>query len=290
MYRQWWRHQMDTFSALLAICAGNSPVPGEFPSQRPVIRSFDVFFDLRLNKRLSKQSWGWWFETLSHPLWRHCNVIRIFLVQCNWYTTLVSYFDQHLCLFGHQAIFWRVYLRSRNWFRSWTNAAWHVSSLDPKWWCKRVWIFVDDLTLSDMNSLLISDAIWRQRYWSTMAQIMSCCLSAPSHYLNQWWLEITCIHSSAISPEMRYIWPLHMLANINISNQIFKDCYMHLSGDNELMSPWSAHKEISQGIENANPRVLDCCRGTERLFHSPHQSSRMDIGHVWRFLQMPDIG
>ena len=39
---------METFSALLAICAGNSPVPGEFPAQRPVTRSFDVFFDLRL--------------------------------------------------------------------------------------------------------------------------------------------------------------------------------------------------------------------------------------------------
>ena len=50
-------------------------VPGEFPAQRPVTRSFDVFFDLRLNKRLSKQSWSWWFETLSHPLWRHRNVI-----------------------------------------------------------------------------------------------------------------------------------------------------------------------------------------------------------------------
>ena len=45
----WWRHQMETFSALLAICAGNSPVTGEFPAQRPVTRSFDVFFDLRLN-------------------------------------------------------------------------------------------------------------------------------------------------------------------------------------------------------------------------------------------------
>ena len=71
----WWRHQMETFSALLAICAGNSPVPGEFPTQRPVTRSFDVFFDLRLNKRLSKQSWGWWLETLSRPLWRHRNAI-----------------------------------------------------------------------------------------------------------------------------------------------------------------------------------------------------------------------
>ena len=49
---------METFSALLAICAGNSPFPGEFPAQRPVTRSFDVFFDLRLNKWLSKQSWG----------------------------------------------------------------------------------------------------------------------------------------------------------------------------------------------------------------------------------------
>ena len=43
----WWRHQMETFSALLAFCAGNSPVSGEFPAQRPVTRSFDVFFDLR---------------------------------------------------------------------------------------------------------------------------------------------------------------------------------------------------------------------------------------------------
>ena len=70
----WWRHQMETFSALLAICAGNSPVPVEFPTQRPVTRSFDVYFDLRPNKRLSKQSWGWWFETQSRPLWRHRNV------------------------------------------------------------------------------------------------------------------------------------------------------------------------------------------------------------------------
>ena len=68
---------METFSALPAICAGNSPVTGEFPAQRPVTSSFDVFFDLRLNKRLSKQSWGWWFETPSHPLWRHCNDLSI---------------------------------------------------------------------------------------------------------------------------------------------------------------------------------------------------------------------
>ena len=62
---------MAPISALLALCAGNSPVTGEFPLQRPVTRSFDVSFDLRLNKRLSKQSRRWWFET---PLWRNCNV------------------------------------------------------------------------------------------------------------------------------------------------------------------------------------------------------------------------
>ena len=68
----WWRHQMETFSALMALCAGNSPFTGEFPAQRVVTRSFDVFFDLRLNKRLSKW-WGWWFETPPRPLWRHYN-------------------------------------------------------------------------------------------------------------------------------------------------------------------------------------------------------------------------
>ena len=70
----WWRHQIETFSALLAICAGNSPVTGEFPAPRAVTRSFDVFLDLRLNKQLSKHSLGWWFETLSRALWRQCNV------------------------------------------------------------------------------------------------------------------------------------------------------------------------------------------------------------------------
>ena len=60
------------------LCAGNSPVIVELPhkgqcSQRPMTHSFDVFFDLCLNKQLSKQSWGWWFETPLCSLWRHCN-------------------------------------------------------------------------------------------------------------------------------------------------------------------------------------------------------------------------
>ena len=69
----WSCHKMETFSALLAIRVGNLPVTGEFPAQRPVTRSFGVFSDLSPNNRLSKQSWGWWCETHSRPLWRHSN-------------------------------------------------------------------------------------------------------------------------------------------------------------------------------------------------------------------------
>ena len=51
--------------------------PGEFRTQRPVTRSFDIFFDLRVNKPLSKQPWGWWFETPSWSLWRQSNEGRL---------------------------------------------------------------------------------------------------------------------------------------------------------------------------------------------------------------------
>ena len=57
-------------------CEGNQSITSRFPLQRPVTRNFDVFFDLRLNRQLSKQSKRQWFETPSRSLWRHCNVIR----------------------------------------------------------------------------------------------------------------------------------------------------------------------------------------------------------------------
>ena len=79
MPSSWWHHQMETFSALLALRGGSSPVTGEFPAQRPVTQSFDIFFDLRLNKRLSKQSRGWWFETPSRSFWHNCNDLFIHL-------------------------------------------------------------------------------------------------------------------------------------------------------------------------------------------------------------------
>ena len=69
----WWCHQIETFSALLALCAGNSPVTGEFPSQRPVTLTFNIFFGLHLNKLLSKRLRRQWFEMPLCLLWRHCN-------------------------------------------------------------------------------------------------------------------------------------------------------------------------------------------------------------------------
>ena len=93
----WLRQQMETFSALLAICAENSPVPGEFPTQRPVTRNFDVFFDLRLIKQLSKQSRGWSFETLSHPLWRHRNEYLQVQVLTSMWVSNIGFYSQTRC-------------------------------------------------------------------------------------------------------------------------------------------------------------------------------------------------
>ena len=93
--KSWWRHQMETFSALLAICAGNSPVSGEFPGgTKASDAELWCFF---LCARLSKHSRGWWFETLSHPLWRHRNV-QYFPILNTHHTLLIS-----------QGIFWNAF-------------------------------------------------------------------------------------------------------------------------------------------------------------------------------------
>ena len=114
----WWRHLMETFSALLALCAGNSPVTGEFSAQRQVMRSFDVFFDQRLNKRLSKQSWGWWLETPSRPLWRHSNGHGWYLTHWGWdkmaaisQTTLSNAFSWKKMYEFRLKFHWSVFLR-----------------------------------------------------------------------------------------------------------------------------------------------------------------------------------
>ena len=73
----WWYSKMTSsngniFRVTDPLC-GEFTAPGEFSAQRPVTRIFDVFIDLCLNKRLSKQPWGWWFETPAWSLWRHRN-------------------------------------------------------------------------------------------------------------------------------------------------------------------------------------------------------------------------
>ena len=149
----WWRHQMETFSALLALCVGNSSVPDEFPTQRPVTRSFDVFFELCLNKRLSKQLRGWWFEMPSFSFWRHCNVCLLYgtnLVCCQKLEALVImmkfqhiqawkiFLNEDCCILNQILIFLlsvflrvqlhepRIFYPSGHWPETVTNA--HVSA------------------------------------------------------------------------------------------------------------------------------------------------------------------
>ena len=72
-------HDVINFFPITGPLWGEPQVTGEFPSQKPVTRNFDVCFDLHLNTRVSKQSRNWWFETPSHSFWRHC--IRVWV---NW--------------------------------------------------------------------------------------------------------------------------------------------------------------------------------------------------------------
>ena len=140
--RTWWRHQMETFSALLALYAGNSPVTGEFPSQRLVTRGFEAFSDLRLNKRLSKQSRRRWFETPSRPFWRHCNEMSLHLATtttklqvfsekvlgCSWFRS------NHLCWpFGVIHNGWRNLTKSRLESLRW------CAQPTPSWWLQMSW-------------------------------------------------------------------------------------------------------------------------------------------------------
>ena len=116
LIQSWWRHQVETFSVLLALCVGNSLVTGEFPSQRPVMRSFYVFFGLRTNKRLSKQSRCRWFEMPLQSLWCHCND--------DFQTHITDRYLQHRC---------EIALR---WIPLDLTSDWWVNSLRP---CVTIW-------------------------------------------------------------------------------------------------------------------------------------------------------
>ena len=121
---------------------------GEFPTQRPVTQSFD-FFDLRLNKRLSKQSWGWWFETSSRPLWRQCNDHGISYYQ-KWCFKIF-----HYCLMSAWAV-----APIANWSQLYVDPRFGVHNYRDLWP-----VSVYEKT-SWSNSLQNDDAIWCHRIWS----------------------------------------------------------------------------------------------------------------------------
>ena len=73
----WWRHQMETFFALRAVCAGIHRSQVNSPHRRQWRGALTFSLIYNLNKRMSKQSWGWWFETPSHSL---CNDIKISVI------------------------------------------------------------------------------------------------------------------------------------------------------------------------------------------------------------------
>ena len=100
-----------------------------FPAQRPVAGSFDDFFDLRLNKRLSKHSWCCWFETPSCPLWRHCNEFVITalgngMAACDalWHTwatmNINIYIHICVCVYIYGCI--EFQRRAQNWIPVWS--------------------------------------------------------------------------------------------------------------------------------------------------------------------------
>ena len=102
----WWRHQMETFPTLLALFEGNPPVTDRFPSQRPAMRRFDVFFDLRLNKRLSKQSRRRWFETHDCPSAREVSLKG--LGKADWCQTKLKHDKALPCPYLFGGMVWRL--------------------------------------------------------------------------------------------------------------------------------------------------------------------------------------
>ena len=132
----------NIFRVTVPLC-GYSPLTGENPSQRPVTRGFDVVFDMRLYKRLSKQSKRWWFETPSRSLLRHCN---------DWYVKYaVSWIIQ-----AHREASLKFLLKHLHECHSGTNASWIPFMIKRCWWYQsflcRNWSQRNDSTSEWRNS------------------------------------------------------------------------------------------------------------------------------------------
>ena len=171
--KTWWRHPMETFSVLLAFCAGSSPVTEEFPAQWPLTQSFGTFFDLYLNQRLSEQ-WGRrWFETPLRSLWRHCNEMLYrwgVLTMSHYYQCLfvciccigASVIDVLLHVFFHIRLFYiKCFFRER---QKW---AWTVETAERERvsWLRRPVSWTDSLLQSDKAGSLANTSDSKNGCW-----------------------------------------------------------------------------------------------------------------------------
>ena len=112
----WWHQQMETFSAFLALCERNPSVTGVFPSQRPVTWSFDIFFELHLNKRLGQQSRRRWFETPTRSLWRTHLIIMIWRS-----TNILTIIKREMRKFKTQSLIYYIRMTNNDLFASTSN-------------------------------------------------------------------------------------------------------------------------------------------------------------------------
>ena len=142
-------------------------------------RSFDVFFDLCRNKRLSKQSWGWWFETPSRPLWRHRN--GIYWKMCSRICGDPLYLVQGRCRFEENTC-----MKLRHiWWKS--NVSHILSDIQI---CLRhrrlqkmtLWYSWNHINASDVLKITITTTTYRRQaiIWNNaLFQIMACRLYDP---------------------------------------------------------------------------------------------------------------
>ena len=158
---------METFSALLALCEGNPPVTGGFPSQVPVPRSFDVFL-------ICTRTNAWANNRHAGDFRHHRAHYDVTIIDSKLYYRALDRSRVTYPKINHKTIFKTK--EFANWDRCY---GW-------------IWFL--------FNSLPASDAIWQQIYWWTMAKIIT-----PNHDLNQCWLEIIAIHPSVILQIMQKI-------------------------------------------------------------------------------------
>ena len=173
-------------------------------------RSFDVFFDLRLNKRLSKQSWGWWFETLSRPLRRHRNGHRTSAITNDtWYV-----YQECQCMCIYKSLWAREVLHQ---FQQ--NNFNHTMSRFCIWWVKAVY----SKLVGYLASSVVMISTWPTRCIQCFVMLYDVStalgsalievISIQSRLCRKCWLLCRCTVNSL--PEL--------LTNINWLSRIYSD-------------------------------------------------------------------